>query len=158
MWSFSLSVLYFKVLPNLTILTLSQTTNFRLFQTGGVCRRQFQIWWKWQKALEMGRKHCGKKEKLLIMSNFSFSHSVFKRLLLQTRTNQGLFGKGLKAQCLGGGIRPCASSNSVRFHWQLSSYMCICAALPCCCCKSYVPSNLSLFRWSYLGPVNETPS
>ena len=28
-------------------------------------------------------------------SNFSFSHSVFKRLVLQTRKNQGLFGKGL---------------------------------------------------------------
>ena len=35
------------------------------------------------------------KEKLLITSNFSFSHSVFKRLVLQTRKNQGLFGKGL---------------------------------------------------------------
>ena len=31
-----------------------------------------------------------KKEKLLIMNN-----SVFKRLVLQTRENQGLFGKGL---------------------------------------------------------------
>ena len=29
------------------------------------------------------------------MSNFSFSHSVFKRLPLQTCKNQGLFGKGL---------------------------------------------------------------
>ena len=29
------------------------------------------------------------------MSNFSFSHSVFKRLVLQTRKNNGLFGKGL---------------------------------------------------------------
>ena len=29
------------------------------------------------------------KEKLLMTSNFSFSHSVFKRLVLQ-----GLFGKG----------------------------------------------------------------
>ena len=29
------------------------------------------------------------------MSNFSFSHSVFKRLVLQTRENKGLFGKGL---------------------------------------------------------------
>ena len=29
------------------------------------------------------------------MSNFSFSHSVFKRLAQQTRKNQGLFGKGL---------------------------------------------------------------
>ena len=30
------------------------------------------------------------KEKLLITSNFSFSHSVFKRLLLQTRKKPGL--------------------------------------------------------------------
>ena len=37
-----------------------------------------------------------KKEKLLIMINFSFSHSVFQRFLLQTRKNQGLFGKGLR--------------------------------------------------------------
>ena len=29
------------------------------------------------------------------MSNFSFSQSVFKRLVLQTRKNQDLFGKGL---------------------------------------------------------------
>ena len=33
--------------------------------------------------------------KLLVTSNFFFSHSVFKRLVLQTRKNQGLFGKGL---------------------------------------------------------------
>ena len=31
-----------------------------------------------------------------IMSSFFFSHSVFKRLVLQTLKNQGLFGKGLK--------------------------------------------------------------
>ena len=41
-------------------------------------------------------KTLWEKEKLLITSNFSFSHSVFKRLVLQTRKNQGLFGKGLK--------------------------------------------------------------
>ena len=29
------------------------------------------------------------------MSNFSFSCSVFKRLVLQTRKNQGLFGRGV---------------------------------------------------------------
>ena len=34
------------------------------------------------------------KEKLLVTSNFSFSHSVFRRLELQTRKSQGLFGKG----------------------------------------------------------------
>ena len=33
---------------------------------------------------------------MLFTSNFSFSHSVFKRLVLQTRINQGLFGKGLR--------------------------------------------------------------
>ena len=42
-----------------------------------------------------GLKTLFEKEKLLITSNFSFSHSVFKRLVLQTRENQGLFGKGL---------------------------------------------------------------
>ena len=35
------------------------------------------------------------KEKLLLTSNFSFSYSVFKRLVLKTRKNQGLFGKEL---------------------------------------------------------------
>ena len=82
--------------PHMLFLTLSQTTNFRLFKTERGCRRQIQIWLKWRKVLHIGRKQCGKKEKLLAPSNFSFSHSVFKRLLLQTRKNQGLFGKMLK--------------------------------------------------------------
>ena len=42
-----------------------------------------------------GWKTLLEKEKLLVPSNFSFSHSVFKGLVLQTRKNQGLFGKGL---------------------------------------------------------------
>ena len=41
-------------------------------------------------------KTLWEKEKLLVTSNFSFSHNVFKRRLLQTCNNQGLFGKGLK--------------------------------------------------------------
>ena len=32
---------------------------------------------------------------MLVTSNFSFSHSVFKRLVLQTHKKQGLFGNGL---------------------------------------------------------------
>ena len=51
-----------------------QTTNFRLFLTERVCRRQFQVLLKWQKTL-------WEKEKLLVTSNFSFSHSVFKRIV-----------------------------------------------------------------------------
>ena len=35
-------------------------------------------------------------EKLLVKSNFSFTHSVFKRLVLQTRKNKGLFRKELE--------------------------------------------------------------
>ena len=40
-------------------------------------------------------KTLREKEKLLVSSNFSFSHSVFQRFVLQTLRNQGLFGKGL---------------------------------------------------------------
>ena len=35
------------------------------------------------------------KEKLLVTSNFSFSHSIFRRFVLQTRKSQGIFWKGL---------------------------------------------------------------
>ena len=41
-------------------------------------------------------KTLWEKEKLLVTGNFSFSCSVFKRLVQQTRKNQGLFGKGLR--------------------------------------------------------------
>ena len=46
-----------------------------------------------------GLKTLWEKEKLLITSNFSFCHWVFKILLLQTRKNQGLFGKGFIQSC-----------------------------------------------------------
>ena len=39
-------------------------------------------------------ENLSEKEELLGTSNFSFSRTVFKRLVLQTRINQGLFGKG----------------------------------------------------------------
>ena len=50
---------------------------------------------KMAESFPNGEKTLWEKEKLLVTSNFSFSHSVFKRHLLQTRKNQGLFGKGL---------------------------------------------------------------
>ena len=46
--------------------TLSQTTNFRLLRNERLCRRQFQIFLKWQRALHMGRKHCGKRRNCLL--------------------------------------------------------------------------------------------
>ena len=36
-----------------------------------------------------------RKREMLVTSNFSFSHCVFKRLVLQTPINQGLFGNEL---------------------------------------------------------------
>ena len=35
------------------------------------------------------------KVKLLVTSNFFISHNLFKRLVLKTHKNQGLFAKGL---------------------------------------------------------------
>ena len=52
------------------------------------------------KFTKKGRKHW-EKEKLLVTSNFSFSHSVFKRLALQIRKNKDLFWKGLSGERVG---------------------------------------------------------
>ena len=70
--------------------------NFRLFQIERLCRRQFQIWRKWQKVIPTSRKTLWGKEKLLVMSNFSFSHSVFTRLVSQGHQKVSLCGNGLK--------------------------------------------------------------
>ena len=47
-----------------------------------------------RKFFKLVEKKLWEKETLLVRSNFSFSHSVFKGLVLQKRKNQGLFGKG----------------------------------------------------------------
>ena len=53
---------------------------------------------------ENGRKvfkqveNLWEKEKLFVTTNFSFSISVSNKLVLQTRKNQGLFGKGLSVK------------------------------------------------------------
>ena len=84
-------VLYIITKPTLTHY---QMTNFRLFQTERVCRRQFQIWRNWQKFIQTGRKHW-EKEKLFITSNFSFSYSVFKGLVSQGHQKVSLCKNGL---------------------------------------------------------------
>ena len=65
-------------------LTHLQTTNFRLFQTERVCRRQFQT----------GRKHCGKRRNCSLRAISPFP-TVFSK---------GLFLRGLKrCYCVGMG-------------------------------------------------------
>ena len=49
---------------------------------------------KMEESSSNGRKTLWEKEKFLVMSNLSFSHSVFKRLVLQTRKNRAYLGKG----------------------------------------------------------------
>ena len=88
-------------------LALSQTTNFRLFQTERVCRRQclkttvLYLIKKWKKVLQHGRKHCGEWRNCSLRAISPFP-TVFSKDLncLQTRQNQGLFGKRFKdAEC-----------------------------------------------------------
>ena len=65
-------------------------TNFRPFQTERVCRRRFQIWWKWQWVLWTGRNHCWKRRNcsLQAISPFPtvFSKDFYSRDV-KTRTN-----------------------------------------------------------------------
>ena len=44
------------------------------------------------------RKHCKKKEKLLVTSNFSFSHNVFHSCISLVRQNVALCGNGLNSR------------------------------------------------------------
>ena len=75
-------------------LTLSQTTNFRLFQSWRVCRRQFQICWKWQKALKMGRKHCGKRRNCSLRAISPFPTVFSKDLYCKHVKTRACLGKG----------------------------------------------------------------
>ena len=70
-------------------LSPSQTINFRLFRTERVCRRYFNFKENGRKLFKWIENTVGKSETALL------SHSVFKRLVLQTHKNKGLFGKGL---------------------------------------------------------------
>ena len=68
---------------------LSQTTNFRLFQTQRLMQTIILNLMKMVESSPKGQETLWKKQKLLVMSNFSLSHSVFKRLVLQIRKDKG---------------------------------------------------------------------
>ena len=77
------------------VLTLSQRTNFRLFPTERVCRQQFQIWWKWQKVLQMGRKHSGKRRICSLQAISPFPTMFSEDLYWRHVKMRGFFGEGL---------------------------------------------------------------
>ena len=75
-------------------LTHCQTTNFRRFQTEWFYRQQFQIWRKWKKVIQTGRKHCGRSRNCLLRG-ISLFPTVFSK---------GLFPSGIKrCHCVGMG-------------------------------------------------------
>ena len=75
-------------------LTLSQTTNYGLPNWKSLQKTILNLMKKAESSPKE-LKTLWEKEKLLVMSNFSFSHSVLKRLLLQIHKNQSLFRKGI---------------------------------------------------------------
>ena len=84
--------------------------SFGLVRIERICRRQNK--WKLKILPGLGRKRCGKKEKMLVTSIFSFFHYVFKRLLFQGRSKTGLCCKGLKSKqkipvALSSDFQPC---------------------------------------------------
>ena len=76
-------------------LTLSKATNVRLSNWKSL-QATISNLIKMAESSPIEEKILWEKVKLLVMSNLSVSHSVFKWIVLQTRENQGLFGKGLK--------------------------------------------------------------
>ena len=79
-------------------LTHYQTTNFRPFQTERVCRRQFQILQKWQKVIQMGRKHCGKRRNCLSRAISPFPTVFSKGLVSQGLQKVSLCGNALRVK------------------------------------------------------------
>ena len=75
-------------------LTLSQMTNFRLIQIERVCRRQLQIWWKWLKVLQMGRKQCGKRRNCSLRAISPFPTVFLKDLYCRHVKTRACMGKG----------------------------------------------------------------
>ena len=74
---------------------LSQTTNFRLFQTQRVCRWQFfKIWGKWRKVFWKGRKHCWKRRNCLLRAISPFPTVVSKDLFCRHMETRACLGMG----------------------------------------------------------------
>ena len=84
-------------------LTHYQTTDFRLFQTERVCRRQFQIWQKWKKVIQTGRKHCWKRRNCSLRAISPFP-TVFSK---------GLFPRGVKGVIVWEWVKQQLAFNSI---------------------------------------------
>ena len=103
---------------SLVNLTHYQTPNLRLFQTKRVCRRQFQIWRKWKKVIQTGRKHCGKRRNCSLRAISPFS-TVFSKGLFQGASKGVIVWEWVKSylnQGLSSQVRPDIETFTTRFR------------------------------------------
>ena len=75
---------YTCISPCIVHLTLSKTTNFRLFQTEGVCRRQFPIWMKRKKVFKWVDNTVEKGD-IARYEQFVLFQQCFHRILLRKK-------------------------------------------------------------------------
>ena len=95
-------------------LTHYQTTNFRLPNWKSL-QTTISGLTKMEESYPNRKKTLQEKEKLLVMSNFSFSHSVFKRLVSQGCQKVSLCANGLRGVFLRSIKRCHLSRDSVSF-------------------------------------------
>ena len=76
-------------------LTLSEMTNFGLFQTEEFTDNNNCKFDKYGRKFSKRVETLWEKEKFIVTAISPFFHSVFKRLVLQTCKTKGLFGKEL---------------------------------------------------------------
>ena len=78
-----------------SFLTLSQTTNFGLFQTERFCRLQFQVRSKWQNIFQMGKKQRGKRRNCSLWAISPFPTVFSKDFYHRYVKTRACLGKGL---------------------------------------------------------------
>ena len=93
-FSFSHNICY-SFQKEFMILTLYLICQFLAFQIQHQIKYDVKNMNKWGYNYLIGLKTLWEKEKLLVTSNFSFSHNVFKSCLLLMRQNEYLWNRGL---------------------------------------------------------------
>ena len=90
---FSKASIHVQLVLHLSLYSLPND-HFGLFETERVCRQQFQMWWKWRKVLQTGRKHCGKRRNCLLWAISSFPTVFSKGLYCRRVKSRACLGKG----------------------------------------------------------------
>ena len=85
-------------------LSLTQTTNYRLFQSARICRQKFQFHENDKKDIQKGRKHCGKRRNC----------HVFKKHLYKGNQISGLSDKTILME-----LNDVAFENEEKFAFYL---------------------------------------